>query len=77
MRQRVMILRIKSKATILLGLLGKCSLHNRSYNPDLGIVAVLALLRGLLPAWYFTEDLAPVWEFTKLIYMASFVNFES
>jgi len=36
--------------------LGIVELHNARYNPDLGIVAVLALLRGLLPAWYFDGE---------------------
>ena len=27
--------------------------------------------------WYFGGDQAPIWAFTKLIYLASFVNFES
>jgi hypothetical protein len=52
-------------------------LHNLWYKTRPGIALLLPPLRGLLPAWYFAEDLAPVWEFTKLIYPARFVNFES
>ena len=53
------------------------SSHNPSYKRRLGIVVVLASLRGPVPAWYFGGDQAPFWEFTKLIPSASFVNFES
>jgi hypothetical protein len=71
----------------ILGAVGKCNLsllflpfvplHNMGYKPTLGKVVVLALLRGVLPAWYFGGGQAPFWAFTKLIPFVHFVNFDS
>lgn len=61
----------------LLPHLGKVALHKICYKSTLGKVVVLVRLRGVLPAWYFAGEQAPVWEFTKLIPSAHFVNFES
>lgn len=62
---------------MLVAFLPFVQLHNPSYKRDLGKVVVLTALHGVLSAWYFGGDHGLFWEFTKLIYLARFVNVDS
>ena len=51
--------------------------HEISYNPDLGIALLLAVLCGVLLVWYFGRVPGFCLEFMKLISSAYLVNVES